>query len=95
VISGTKSSWRTVSSGAPQGSALEPVLFNIFFHSLEDGTECTLSMFADDTKLEGMTDAPGARTACQGNLDRLQNWSKQNIMKPNKSETQSPSSGEE
>lgn len=33
-----------------------------FIHNLGDGTYCTLSIFADDTKLERMTDALGLCT---------------------------------
>lgn len=68
----TKSSWRSVIGGVPQGLILGPVLFSIFSDDLAEGAECVLSSSVGNTRLEGVVEAIDGWAAVRKDLTSYQ-----------------------
>ena len=75
----------SVSSGgqslvvSPRALSWNQCFFNVFINVIDSGIECTLSKFADDTKLNGAADTREGSDAIQKNLDRLVKWVSVNL----------------
>jgi len=59
-------------------------LFSFFINDLDEELVCTISKFADDTKLGGVVDTLAGCAAIQRELDRLESWAERKLMKFNR-----------
>ena len=51
ILDGKCSSWKTILSGIPQGSALGPLLFFIYMNDLPNRPNSICKIFADDASI--------------------------------------------
>lgn len=69
LIGDMKSCWQSVTSGVPQQSVLDIILFDIFVNNPKVGGEYLQQFYV--TKLGGVADMPEGCAAIQEDLDRL------------------------
>ena len=75
VVSDTVSGWRSVTSGVPRSQYWDRcILLNILISAIDNGDECTLSKFADDTELWGVVNTSERWDAIQKDLDEVDQW---------------------
>ena len=75
VINGSSSSWKSVTSGVPQGSVLGPILFIIYINDIDLGLTSKLSKFADDTKMGINANNDEAIANLKSDLKKVEEWS--------------------
>ena len=69
ILNGTKSDWKEVTSGVPQGSVLGPFLFIIFVNEIEHSLESKFLKFADDIKVVRVIEESKDQETLQSDLD--------------------------
>ena len=74
IIDGMCSKSVDVTSGAPQGTVLGPLMFSLFINGMQDDLVCTLRLFADDALLYHKITHNDDTLALQRDLDKLGLW---------------------
>ena len=75
IEDGEISNWKSVLSGVPQGSVLDPILFLIYINDLEDDISSKVLKFADDTKVFRKVTNDTDKQSLQDDLSKLVKWS--------------------
>ena len=76
VINDSRSEWKDVLSGIPQGSVLGPVLFVLKINSMPNTFKSKLFLLADDAKLYREITNDKAVELLQEDFRKLEEWSK-------------------
>ena len=75
VIRDTYSSWKSVTSGVPQGSVIAPIMFQIYVNDIQNGVTSYINLFADDAKLLRVIESQNDCQQLQRDINRIYEWS--------------------
>ena len=76
-VNDSKSAFVPVTSGVPQGSVLGPILFLIYINDLAETLhDCSICIFADDSKMYFKADTTENVTKIQNDINRIWLWCK-------------------
>ena len=81
MVGDAQSDIASVTSGIPQGCVLGPILFITYINDLPNHVLSSVRLFADDTKLFSRSDDKEKSNSLQEDLDRLQDWSEQWLLR--------------
>ena len=77
VIRGSCSDWSYVTSGAPQGTILGPLLFLLYINDITECISSTVKLYADDTKIYREINDPIIDCQLlQDDLNNLSDWAR-------------------
>ena len=84
-VNGSKSSWKNVTSGVPQGSVIGPLLFLLYVNDLPGIVTANCKIFADDTKLYHPILSLADAESLQLDIDNLLLWADNWLLRFNES----------
>ena len=79
-VNSSYSTWKSVTSGVPQGSVLGPILFIAYINDFPLLLKSYCKMFADDAKLYGKAENDADNESIQHDLNRYVTWAKDWLM---------------
>jgi len=74
VVNGHMSEWIYVTSSVIQGSVLGPTCFIMYINDLEENVDCSVSKFADDTKMYMDVSTKEGNRVLQRDIDKVVEW---------------------
>ena len=75
TLNGSQSSWRSVTSGVPQGTVLGPLLFLLYINDISNDIRSEIRLFADDCILYRPIKNHNDCHILQDDIAKLHHWS--------------------